>query len=259
MRYYPFCADFGPFNLGMTHLFMQEMLRLLEEPNLRNVRLVYYTRMSANDVTNAIFLLGSFLVAYLGASIEEAWMPFCTQQGIVRPYRDATWLQSSYDLHVKIPESQLCFAIIEIGHAYVCLVRNAWVYRSKTVGAALPRLFLFHFIIIIFILYQVKDCWRGLAKAIATGLYDPDTFDAQEYFYYDHPQHGDMHQVVPGKFIAFKGPVDQRGQGQRNYALLPVDFVDVFRSKNVAAVVRLNNPEYDRADFIRHGICHYGK
>ena len=146
MRYYPFCADFGPFNLGMTHLFMQEMLRLLEEPNLRNVRLVYYTRMSANDVTNAIFLLGSFLVAYLGASIEEAWMPFCTQQGIVRPYRDATWLQSSYDLHVKIPESQLCFAIIEIGHAYVCLVRNAWVYRSKTVGGLAKAIFVsFHY------------------------------------------------------------------------------------------------------------------
>jgi len=29
---------------------------------------------------------------------------------------------------------------------------------------------------------------------------------AIRYDYYDHPQHGDMHVIVPGKFIAFKGP-----------------------------------------------------
>ena len=128
MRYLPFCADFGPFNLGMTHYFLEVLHELFNTAKLREDKLVYYTSPTAPDVTNAIFLLGSFLVCHLGASADDAWVPFCNLNGIVRPYRDATWVKSPYDLHVK-------------------------------------------------------ECWRGLAKALSTGLYNPSTFDDEEYFY----------------------------------------------------------------------------
>jgi len=45
---------------------------------------------------------------------------------------------------------------------------------------------------------------------VQAGLYTPNTFDEDEYFYYDHPENGDMHEVVTGKFFAFKGPTDKK-------------------------------------------------
>lgn len=56
----------------------------------------------------------------------------------------------------------------------------------------------------------VLECLRGLKKGLATKLIDLDAFNPDEYEYYDHPQHGDMHVMVPGKFIAFKGPTNRR-------------------------------------------------
>jgi hypothetical protein len=52
------------------------------------------------DVTNAVFLIGTFLVAHLGTTAEEAWLPFEHLRGLL-PYRDATWCESSYGLHVQ--------------------------------------------------------------------------------------------------------------------------------------------------------------
>lgn len=128
MRYTPFCADFGPFNLGMTHHFCEVLKELMSSPKYAKYKIVYYTTPANNDTTNAIFLLGAFLVLHLGASPEEAWAPFCNLNGAVRPYRDATWVPSPYALHVK-------------------------------------------------------DCFAGIAKAVAMGFYDPNTFDEDEYFY----------------------------------------------------------------------------
>ena len=52
---------------------------------------------------------------------------------------------------------------------------------------------------------SILDSWRGLMKGISTGLINLSSFNPEEYEYYDHPMHGDMHVMVPGKFIAFKG------------------------------------------------------
>ena len=45
---------------------------------------------------------------------------------------------------------------------------------------------------------------------VRLSLYDARAFNEDEYFYYDQPLNGDMHEVVKGKFIAFKGPVDRQ-------------------------------------------------
>jgi hypothetical protein len=52
---------------------------------------------------------------------------------------------------------------------------------------------------------SILDSWRGLIKGISSGLINLSGFNTEEYEYYDHPKHGDMHVMVPGKFIAFKG------------------------------------------------------
>ena len=73
MQYRPFCADFGPINLGMTHHFCEVLQELLLSPEYQRTKIVYYSQPSANDniqtkndITNAIYLLGSFLVLRLG-------------------------------------------------------------------------------------------------------------------------------------------------------------------------------------------------
>lgn len=67
-----------------------------------------------------------------------------------------------------------------------------------------------------------------------------------------------MHEVVKDKFFAFKGPVAQRRQlGHGRYTLIPSDYCDVFRAKNIRAVVRLNDIQYDRTTFTSHGFDHY--
>ena len=98
------------------------------------------------------------------------------------------------------------------------------------------------------------SCWQGLRRAIQAQLYSPDTFDEDEYFYYDHPENGDMHEVVTGKFFAFKGPTDNK---QSYYTRRPSDYMDVFRVKGIKAVVRLNKNEYAAATFTDAGIAHH--
>ena len=51
-----------------------------------------------------------------------------------------------------------------------------------------------------------RHCWGGLLRAKKQGLYRMETFDRNEYFYYDEPNNGDMHEIIPGKMIAFKVP-----------------------------------------------------
>lgn len=59
--------------------------------------------------------------------------------------------------------------------------------------------------------------------------------------------------VVPGKFLAFRGPrdaVDHRG------SLQPSDYVEVFKTLNVSTIVRLNKAEYNKKTFTAAGFLH---
>lgn len=68
-------------------------------------------------------------------------------------------------------------------------------------------------------------------------------------------QNGDLNWVIPGKFIAFMGPVDtQPGQMKRGNS--PEDYLQVFNHFGVTHVVRLNEAKYDKQKFVRGGIKH---
>lgn len=76
-----------------------------------------------------------------------------------------------------------------------------------------------------------------------------------EYFYYDDPACGDLHEVVQEKFIAFKGPVDH---DNATFQLRPTDYIDVFRAKDVRVVIRLNEKStYAASAFVEAGLQHY--
>lgn len=62
--------------------------------------LVHYTTYSQQKVTNAVLLLGSFLVAAMGKTPEEAMKPFARLNSHLKPYRDATYSACDFRLPV---------------------------------------------------------------------------------------------------------------------------------------------------------------
>jgi len=202
--YSAFCADFGPMNLSAVYRFCKILKEKMENKDLANKKIVYFTGATPQLRTNCVFLLGCYLCTELGMSPEEAWQCF----GKFEPspfmgYRDATFVRSTWDL-------------------------------------------------------SIIDCWRGLLKGVKAGLINFAAFNPDEYDYYDHPQHGDMHVIVPGKFVAFKGPTGRRYRlAPGLFSHTPKDYVEVFRHHKVSGIVRLNTKEYDKADFVKTGFNHY--
>jgi cell division cycle 14 len=110
---------------------------------------------------------------------------------------------------------------------------------------------------------SILDCLGGLARARAARLVDfrDGSFSVEDYEHLDSPANGDVHEVVPGRFVAFKGPTEEgipAGQlwatrhGRRVFH--PAHYAEIFKELGVRAVVRLNEPRYDAAHFARAGM-----
>jgi cell division cycle 14 len=100
----------------------------------------------------------------------------------------------------------------------------------------------------------IQHCLAGLHKAIACNFIDPDTFDCEEYEYYERVENGDFNWVVPGKFLAFSGPTQtpiSYVDGVKTNT--PETYFEYFRENNVTAVIRFNNKVYDRKKFLEAG------
>jgi len=98
-RYEPYCADFGPVNLGVVHRFCTLMNERMNDQRLAKRHLVYYTDENTPIRTNTAFLLGAYLVCVQGWSPEQAALPFAAiEPSPFKPFRDATYLPSEYPL-----------------------------------------------------------------------------------------------------------------------------------------------------------------
>lgn len=69
-------------------------------------------------------------------------------------------------------------------------------------------------------------------------------------------ENGDLNWIIPGKFLAFMGPVDKVPGEQKSYGHSGASYVNIFKHLNVTKVVRLNDPKYDERAFITSGIQH---
>ena len=110
------------------------------------------------------------------------------------------------------------------------------------------------------------DCWEALARGRSLGWIDKPTSPGvwgriilEEYDHYEDPLNGDLHIVVPDRFVAFKGPKDFPGgrefrdaRGTRDFS--PYYYVEIFKELGVKAVVRLNECLYDERAFEDNGI-----
>lgn len=82
-------------------------------------------------------------------------------------------------------------------------------------------------------------------------------FNPDEYEYYERVENGDFNEISP-KFIAFSGPSARKTEICPGvYTHTPRDYFDLWRARNVTAVIRLNKKIYDARDFIDGGFNHY--
>ena len=214
LKYEAFCDDFGPMNLSSIISFIEQLdIQLRSFPSSR---IVYAVVNGRRELTNAIFLLGAYLILrreYTSSQVLDVfhWL----SESLIESYRDAT-------------------------------------YSSPDFGLTL------------------EDCWRGLERGKASSWLNhpalPESarwgmIDIDEYAHWGNPHNGDLHMVVPGKFIAFQGPKDLGPQafsdelGYRRFS--PSYYADILRGQGVTDVVRLNEAEYDGGDFVARGIRHH--
>ena len=97
----------------------------------------------------------------------------------------------------------------------------------------------------------ILDCMKGFERAVFYKLINLETFNLEEYEYYEQVENGDFNWLTP-KFIAFASPSDR--DSYRRFTAN--DFADYFKRKGVNTVIRLNHKLYDRKIFIDAGIEH---
>mmetsp|Transcript_28229 Transcript_28229/g.57267 ORF Transcript_28229/g.57267 Transcript_28229/m.57267 type:complete len:490 (+) Transcript_28229:112-1581(+) len=104
---------------------------------------------------------------------------------------------------------------------------------------------------------SLRNCFAALERSVQGGWFSLERFDALEYQRLEHPSGGDVTRIG-GKFLAFKGPVDDVAAQQQREAHPPSKYVELFREMGVTAVVRLNEADdYDASAFVEGGIRHY--
>jgi len=56
----------------------------------------------------------------------------------------------------------------------------------------------------------ILQCLNALSAALRLKFFDPETFDASDFDYYEKVENGDLTVVVPNKFIHLAGPSDKK-------------------------------------------------
>lgn len=54
---------------------------------------------------------------------------------------------------------------------------------------------------------EVLDCTRALARASSLHHVDLDKFNPESYAFYDKIENGHLNWIIPGKLLAFSGPL----------------------------------------------------
>lgn len=193
--YTPYFSDFGPLNLAQMYRFVKELDKILKNPEYACHQIVHYTSTDSSKRANAAFLMGAYQLIILGRTAEEAVQSFDHIRPPLRPFRDASYSECSYEL-------------------------------------------------------TLLDILNGLEYAMKLGWFVYSKFNVRDYEFFEVEKHGNLHWIVPGKFMALGTPMDVPG-------LSPADYVPLFKKFGVTCVVRLNTPCYEKDGFVERGVRHY--
>ncbi|GMR63163.1 hypothetical protein PMAYCL1PPCAC_33358 [Pristionchus mayeri] len=103
---------------------------------------------------------------------------------------------------------------------------------------------------------HLHDVLRGLEQGLTKKWYDVNTFDGDEYEFYERVENGDFNWILPGKILSFCGP-HEKSVVENGYPYhAPEVYFDYFREHNVTTIVRLNTRMYDAKRFTEAGFDH---
>ena len=231
---------------GLESLYFQESFRCLQLNNIA-VYEAYcddFGPMSMASIVDFIKLLDAELDAHPDSKIVV-----CADNGR-RHLTNAVSLIGAYMIiKLEMTPDEVAIRLRWVSAAFIESYRDATYSRPD---------FRLH----------LEDCWRGLAKGQALGWiryggsdYMWGDIDVDEYRHYDSPVNGNLHEVVPGKFIAFQGPRDLDGDSYRDSpngarAFSPAHYAPILSDMGVETIVRLNEARYSAADFTSQGFSH---
>ncbi|XP_063392629.1 tyrosine-protein phosphatase cdc-14-like [Cydia fagiglandana] len=101
----------------------------------------------------------------------------------------------------------------------------------------------------------ILDCLKGIKKAQDLGFFNLKDFNYDDYNRLDKIAGGDLNWIVPGRFLAFIGPVDV--DYSVNLYHPPEIYMEYFLENDVKTVIRLNKKLYDGDVFTQAGIAHH--
>lgn len=96
-QYQPFFYDFGPPSLLLIHRFLCLTADIL---NNHNEKITFICSTYPAHITNATLFISAFRMIYMKLTPDEAYAPVSHLTNVLKPYRDASTLPSTYDLTV---------------------------------------------------------------------------------------------------------------------------------------------------------------
>jgi cell division cycle 14 len=96
---------------------------------------------------------------------------------------------------------------------------------------------------------SIADCLTGLERAKKLNWFNIQTFDLAKYEFNERLENGDLHWLVPEKFLAFAGPNAANVDPDGYPSCTPEVYSERLKLWGVTNVVRLNKPLYDGKRF----------
>ena len=219
LTYEHFFADFGPLNLGALHRYCDKVRRLLGGGDLAPPK--------AGGVGGGGGGVGGAAVCHV-----------CSEH--LHRRTNAAYLAGSFlVLHAaRSPEAAF--------RPFLGIDPPLIPYRDAAFGLCTWNL-------------TVLDCLSAVGRAVERRFYEPPRFSLPDFDRQEKLENGDTSWIAPGKLLAFSGPIGgaRRETKPGVFAMLPEEYVPLFKRLGVTAVVRFNKHCYDRRVFVDGGVRHF--
>ncbi|XP_070315588.1 dual specificity protein phosphatase CDC14B isoform X7 [Odocoileus virginianus] len=202
LEYENFYADFGPLNLAMVYRYCCKINKKLKAITMMRKKIIHFTGPDQRKQANAAFLVGCYMVIYLGKTPEEAYRILMFGDAAYIPFRDAAYGSCNF---------------------FITLL----------------------------------DCFYAVKKAMQYGFFNFNSFNLDEYEYYEKAENGDLNWIIPDRFLAFCGPHSRTRLESGYHQHSPEAYIPYFKNHNVTTVIRLNKKMYDAKRFTNAGFDHY--
>ncbi|EDL84431.1 CDC14 cell division cycle 14 homolog B (S. cerevisiae) (predicted), isoform CRA_a [Rattus norvegicus] len=96
LEYENFYADFGPLNLAMVYRYCCKINKKLKSITMLRKKIIHFTGTDQRKQANAAFLIGCYMVIYLGRAPEDAYRTLIFGDTAYIPFRDAAYGSCSF-------------------------------------------------------------------------------------------------------------------------------------------------------------------